>query len=69
MLKSGRYRHYKGKDYEVLGIVKHSETEERLVLYKQLYGDFGLWVRPLDMFNETVENGQKRFEFIGESDV
>ncbi len=69
MLKSGRYRHYKGKDYEVLGIVKHSETEELLVLYKQLYGDFGLWVRPLDMFNETVENGQKRFEFIGESDV
>ncbi|MDX1452919.1 MAG: DUF1653 domain-containing protein [Oleiphilaceae bacterium] len=50
----GVYRHYKGKDYEVLGVVRHSETEEELVLYRALYGEYGLWVRPLGMFVETV---------------
>lgn len=54
MLKPGRYRHYKGKDYQVLGLATHSETLEALVLYRCLYGDYDLWVRPLDMFTETV---------------
>ncbi|MGA1835968.1 DUF1653 domain-containing protein [Herbiconiux sp. 11R-BC] len=51
----GRYRHYKGNDYEVIGVARHSETEEPLVVYRPLYGDGGLWVRPLAMFTETVE--------------
>jgi len=51
----GRYRHYKGKDYEVIGVARHSETEEPLVVYRCLYGDYSLWVRPLAMFRETVE--------------
>jgi hypothetical protein len=53
-LKSGRYRHYKGRDYIVLGIARHSETEEELVVYRQDYGDRGLWVRPRAMFEEAV---------------
>jgi hypothetical protein len=60
MLKAGRYRHYKGKDYEVIGIATHSETEESLVVYRCLYGDYSLWVRPLAMFMETVQvDGQE----------
>lgn len=51
----GVYRHYKGSDYEVLGVAHHSETEEPLVVYRALYGEFGLWVRPLAMFRENVE--------------
>lgn len=51
----GRYRHYKGKEYELLGVVRHSETLEPLVLYKPLYADLGLWVRPYAMFFEEVE--------------
>lgn len=51
---TGRYRHYKGLDYQVLGLVRHSETLEPLVLYQALYGERGLWVRPLAMFQETV---------------
>lgn len=51
----GVYRHYKGSDYEVLGVAHHSETEEPLVVYRALYGEFGLWVRPLSMFRENVE--------------
>ena len=54
---AGKYRHYKGRDYEVLGVAKHSETQEPLVVYRCLYGDFGLWVRPLSMFLESVELG------------
>ncbi len=50
----GRYRHYKGKDYEVIGCAKHSETEETLVVYRALYGKRGLWVRPLAMFLDRV---------------
>ncbi|GGY60886.1 DUF1653 domain-containing protein [Marinobacter zhanjiangensis] len=50
----GRYRHYKGKDYQVIDTARHSETEEWLVVYRCLYGDQSLWVRPLDMFNESV---------------
>ena len=68
-IKPGRYRHFKGKEYEVLGVARHSETEEKLVVYRALYGDFGLWVRPVSMWNETVERDGKtfrRFTYIGE---
>lgn len=51
----GIYQHYKGPQYEVIGLSRHSETEEELVVYRALYGDYGLWVRPLGMFTETVE--------------
>ena len=64
-LQPGRYRHYKGKDYIVLGVAKHSETEEELVVYRTDYGDRSLWVRPLVMFQETVEiDGQPRPRFL-----
>jgi acyl-CoA thioesterase I len=66
-LKSGIYRHYKGNMYQVLGVAKHSETMEDVVVYRALYGDGGLWVRPLSMFAEFVEvngNKVKRFEFV-----
>jgi hypothetical protein len=68
-LKPGRYRHYKGKFYEVIGVARHSETEEKLVVYRCLYGDYSLWVRPLDMFVESViVDGREvpRFEWRGE---
>ena len=68
-LKLGRYRHYKGNEYIVLGVARHSETEEELVVYQQAYGQHGWWVRPLAMFQETVEvDGQlrPRFAFVGE---
>lgn len=52
---AGRYRHYKGNEYEVVGVVRHSETLEPLVLYRPLYNDTGLWVRPWAMFFETIE--------------
>jgi hypothetical protein len=50
----GRYRHYKGRDYSVVGFARHSETEEVMVLYVPLYGEGGYWVRPLTMFTESV---------------
>ncbi len=56
MVPAGRYRHFKGGEYEVLGVARHSETDERLVVYRPLYGDGGLWVRPAAMFLETVEH-------------
>lgn len=56
-LQTGLYRHYKGNHYRVLGVARHSESEEELVIYQALYGDFGLWVRPLAMFLETVQVG------------
>ena len=68
-IKPGRYRHFKGKEYEVLGVARHSETDEELVVYRALYGDFGLWVRPVSMWNETVERDGKtfrRFTYIGD---
>jgi len=68
MIKLGKYRHYKGNEYEVIGVARHSETFEDLVVYKALYGNYDLWVRPLNMFLEEVEvNGKKvkRFEYIG----
>ncbi len=69
MLKAGLYRHYKGNRYEVIDIVHHSETEEELVLYRALYGEQSLWVRPLAMFAESVNvDGLTvpRFAYIGE---
>ncbi|UTW13298.1 DUF1653 domain-containing protein [Marinobacterium rhizophilum] len=66
----GRYRHYKGSEYEVVGCARHSETEEWLVVYRPCYGEGGLWVRPLAMFVETVQGpaGEPvaRFARIGE---
>lgn len=53
-VEPGRYRHYKGNFYEVVGIARHSETNESLVVYRPLYGERGLWVRPLALFEETV---------------
>jgi len=63
----GTYRHYKGNDYEVLGVARHSETMKEVVVYRALYGEGGLWVRPLTMFLEEVEvEGKKvpRFEHL-----
>jgi hypothetical protein len=54
-IQPGRYRHYKGKEYTVLGVARHSETLEELVVYRQEYGERGLWMRPAAMFAETVE--------------
>jgi len=69
MIKLGKYRHYKGKEYQVIGIAKHSETLEDLVVYKALYGEGQIWVRPIKMFEEKVMvDGVEvpRFEFINE---
>ena len=69
-LKTGIYRHYKGGEYEVIGVATHSETAEKLVVYRTLYGNLDLWVRPFSMFVESVtikEEEIPRFKFIGES--
>lgn len=64
MIKAGIYEHYKGALYKVMGAARHSETEEWLVYYQALYGDYGYWVRPLDMFGQSVEvDGEKRLRF------
>lgn len=66
-ITKGIYKHFKGNRYEVLDVVRHSETQEDHVLYKALYGEGGLWIRPLDMFIETIErDGRriKRFELV-----
>ncbi|WP_101759613.1 DUF1653 domain-containing protein [Oceanicoccus sp. KOV_DT_Chl] len=68
-LRPGLYRHYKGNDYQVIGEAGHTETEERFVVYRALYGERGLWLRPLSMFIEQVEvDGivKPRFEYISE---
>tara|TARA_B110001454_G_C12354570_1_gene281709 strand:+ start:113 stop:331 length:219 start_codon:yes stop_codon:yes gene_type:complete len=67
LIKKGKYKHYKGNLYEVIDVAQHSESLENMVIYRALYDDFGLWVRPLSMFIEEIEsNGviQKRFAFI-----
>lgn len=68
-LPLGRYRHYKGKYYEVIGVATHSETMEQVVVYRALYGKFDLWVRPLAMFLEAVvveSRDVRRFMFVGD---
>ena len=68
-IKLGKYRHFKGNLYEVTGLAKNSETLEDMVVYRALYGDCELWVRPASMWNETVERDgvtYKRFTYIGE---
>ena len=57
----GRYRHFKGNEYEVVGIARHSETEKPMVVYRALYGEGGLWTRPAEMWNETVEREGKTY--------
>lgn len=70
-MKAGLYRHYKGNQYEVIGTVRHSETEEVLVLYKPCYGEREMWARPLVMFCETVttKDGETvaRFQYVGDT--
>jgi len=68
MIKTGKYRHFKGNEYEVLCVAKHSETLEDMVVYRALYGGRGVWVRPAAMWEEEIErDGKKlkRFEYIG----
>ncbi len=68
-IRPGRYRHFKGNEYEVIGTARHSETLEEMVVYRALYGEFGLWVRPAAMWNEIVERNGKafhRFTYIGQ---
>ena len=68
-IRPGRYRHFKGKEYEVLYLARHSETEEEMVVYRALYGERGVWVRPASMWNETIERDGKqyqRFTYIGD---
>lgn len=70
-IKPGRYRHFKGKEYQVLGVASHSETLELMVVYRALYGEGGLWVRPASMWNEKISrdgyNGP-RFVLVEESE-
>lgn len=61
-IKLGRYRHFKGNEYEVIGVAKHSETLEEMVVYRALYGEGGLWVRPASMWNETITRDGKTFQ-------
>jgi hypothetical protein len=68
-IRLGKYRHFKGMEYEVIGVAKHSETLEPMVVYRALYGEGGLWVRPAKMWNETVTRDgktQPRFTYIGD---
>ncbi|MCA9105977.1 MAG: DUF1653 domain-containing protein [Planctomycetales bacterium] len=69
-LRAGRYRHYKGREYTVIGVARHSETDEALVVYRPEYGDRRLWVRPLTMFCETlyVDGVEvERFKFLDDA--
>ena len=70
-IKPGRHRHFKGNEYEVLGMATHSETFEPMVIYRALYGTHNLWVRPASMWNEMVTRDgvtRRRFTYIGDSD-
>ena len=70
-IKKGIYRHYKGNLYQVIEVATHSETQQQLVVYRTLYGDYSMWVRPLEMFEESIQvDGQEvaRFTFIEPSD-
>lgn len=69
VIRPGRYRHFKGNEYEVIGVARNSETLQSLVVYRALYGERGLWVRPFDMFTEVIEHEGRRlprFSYIGE---
>lgn len=61
-IELGKYRHFKGNEYEVIGLAKHSETLELMVVYRPLYGEGGLWVRPLAMWNEEITRDGKTFK-------
>ena len=70
-IKPGLYRHFKGGEYQMLCMARHSETEEWMVVYRALYGERGVWVRPASMWNETVERDgtiQSRFRYIGDAE-
>ena len=70
-MKKGKYQHYKGQLYELVDVARHSETLEDMVVYRQLYGEFGLWVRPAAMFFEQIELDGKlmpRFKYIDNQD-
>ncbi|HIR57554.1 MAG TPA: DUF1653 domain-containing protein [Candidatus Gallacutalibacter pullicola] len=70
MVKPGKYRHFKGGEYEVLFTARHSETLEEMVVYRALYGDGGVWVRPLSMWTQQVERDgitQPRFTWLGDA--
>jgi len=70
-IKKGIYRHYKGNLYQVIEVATHSETQDQLVVYRTLYGDYSMWVRPLEMFEDSIRvDGQEvsRFTFIEPSD-
>jgi len=69
MIKPGLYKHRNGNLYQVIGVARHSETLEKLVVYQALYGSYGIWVRPANLFSEEVEvegKKQSRFEFVGQ---
>ena len=71
-VRPGRYRHFKGNEYEVLYTAKHSETLEPMVVYRAMYGEHGVWVRPASMWNETVERDgvtYQRFTYIGDEET
>jgi len=71
-IATGIYQHYKGQQYRVIGLARHSETEQELVVYQTLYGKYDLWVRPLTMFLETVEVAgvtQPRFKLVKEEKI
>ena len=61
-IKAGKYRHFKGNEYEVLYVAKHSETMEEMVVYRALYGEKGVWVRPAEMWDETITRDGKTFK-------
>ena len=67
-IKIGKYRHFKGNEYEVIALATHSETGERMVVYRALYGEGGVWVRPISMWNEQIERDGEvftRFTYVG----
>lgn len=68
-IKLGKYRHFKGNEYEVIGVARHSESMQEMVVYRALYGDGGLWVRPAEMWQDTVTSEgvtYQRFTYIGD---
>jgi len=69
IIEPGRYRHFKGNEYQVIGLAHHSESMQPMVVYRALYGEYGLWVRPAEMFTEVIERdgvSMRRFERIGD---